>query len=164
MSEVQSDQHSNHWNKEWPVINGTFSGHFTKSMPNLNKLNAVSNFRYDPRRLNAGIIKTKLGTILLFESGSFVIVGARCKKIAKRMIIQLQRQLKQSGISTRLCHLNARNYVIWFKPPEKLINFLNYAFHGHDETLSVIKDAVDQVANFTYSYEPETFPSIKFFI
>ena len=164
MSAVQSGQHNNQWHTQWTVINGTFSGHFTKPMPNLNKLRAWENFRYDPRRLNAGIIKNELGTILLFQSGSFVIVGVRCEKIAKRLIGQLQRQLKQNDISAKLCHLNARNYVVWFNPSDQLISLLNYAFRGNDETRSVIKEAVDKVANITYSYEPETFPSVKFFI
>jgi len=105
-------------------------------------LATTCHFNYNPKRFNACVIRQKLGTILLFESGSFVIIGVKCMKVAHRLAIELEKILQTTVLSCKLCHIYVRNFVVWFRPSRKLITLLNCAFEGHEETKSVIKDAV----------------------
>ncbi len=154
---------TNQSNKEWTVVNGTFTGHFNKRMPNMTLLAATCHFNYNPKRFNACVIRQKLGTILLFESGSFVIIGVKCMKVAHRLAIGLEKILQTKVLSCKLCHIYVRNFVVWFRPSHKLITLLNSAFGGQEETKSVVKDAVIK-AGLNYSHEPEMFPSTKFYL
>jgi TATA-box binding protein (TBP) (component of TFIID and TFIIIB) len=164
MSEMQPDQCNDQSVKEWTVVNATYSGRFNKPLPRLDKLMDICKFDYNPRRHNAGFVRTSDGTILLYDSGSFIVVGVRCYKIARRVVRRLQYDLKKVGLTRSLCSLYLCNYVIWFRPSPDIISLLNNAILGHDKTKHIVKDAVEKVEGLTYIQEPETFPSFRFFV
>ena len=86
-------------------------------MPPLSSLKILLGYDYDEKKLNAAIVRNITGekgsgTILLFESGSIVIVGVRC--ICKVIILgsTLVEQLNDLGLDCKLTDVEQRNIVV----------------------------------------------------
>jgi TATA-box binding protein (TBP) (component of TFIID and TFIIIB) len=151
-------------NEQFQIVNGTFTGDLNGRLPKLDVLKLLCGFEYDPRRLNAVIIRrlnNKSGTILLFESGRFVIVGVKNLRDATNVAEFLVDMLCDITVDCKLCNLTCKNLVVKTHIHRNFVKKLWNILSGSDRCL--LKVLCDK-SHMRYVYEPELFPSLKFYV
>jgi TATA-box binding protein (TBP) (component of TFIID and TFIIIB) len=74
----------------------------------------VSNFKFDPKRFNAGIWKMPEGTVLLFPKGVVTILGTKTHESALCIAQTCADMLKQLGYEAYVTEFTVRNLVATF--------------------------------------------------
>jgi TATA-box binding protein (TBP) (component of TFIID and TFIIIB) len=151
-------------NKRWTITNSTFTAKFNCRMPYLNFIAERCQFKYNPKRLNAVIISQYFqskGTILLFESGSIVIVGVQSKGAAKKVGKLLEKKLCDVGIRCRLRNFCLKNMVARVQLDPNFIKRLWGLIDCAYPDTSQLRECARKLG-ILFMYEPELFSSAKF--
>jgi len=164
MSTLSSCQHSCNEHQKWTIVNGTFTGDLNERMPRLEALKLFCDFEYNPQKLNAAIVRrlsNNNGTILLFESGKFVMIGIKSMEEATQLGTCLVRTLHYIGLDCQLSNVACKNVVARTTLGDKFLKTLWSILDSGDATRLNQRCTRE---NVRFVFEPELFPSIKFYL
>jgi TATA-box binding protein (TBP) (component of TFIID and TFIIIB) len=163
MSTLSSCQQSCYEHQKWTVVNGTFTGDLNERMPRLEALKLFCDFEYNPQKLNAAIVRrlsNNNGTILLFESGKFVMIGIKNLEEATQLGTCLVGTLHGIGLDCHLSDVSCKNLVV-----KTLLgdNFVRNLWSILDTGPVTTLHSACKKQDIRFVFEPELFPSIKFY-
>jgi len=150
-------------NETWKIVNGTFTSDLSCRMPKLAALKQLCDLEYDPKKLNAVILRKPLGrpgTILLFESGKIVMIGIKSMPEAENLCDYLVSLLNNLGLDCRQTNTTCKNLVV-----KTLLvdNFVRCLWSILDTGPVTTLHAACAKQDIRFVFEPELFPSIKFY-
>jgi TATA-box binding protein (TBP) (component of TFIID and TFIIIB) len=126
------------------VVNMVFTGKICDQLDLKYITSCYSDTKYNPSRFNGLSMRLNKGTVLLFKTGRFVLVGQHSTKGARSSLDEIEKDLKTIGFETDVKTFKCVNIV-----------------GAHQMSHGINLEAIVRSDPIYASLEPELFPGLK---